>query len=88
MVAAVSAPVLRFARIVANQVHECAPDLSIHEIAVGELREAVEEMAELYEALRVCVNICSKALQEPMNLKGESPYDIAMRAMAKARGES
>jgi len=42
---------------------------------------------ELYEALRICVNLASKPLQKAMNLKGETPYEIAMRALAKARGE-
>lgn len=47
-----SAPLLRFARVVANSVHENAPDCSMHTIQVGKLREAVGEMAELYEALK------------------------------------
>ena len=40
------------------------------------------------EAARLAVNLCAKAMQGPMNLKGETPYEIAMRALAKARGET
>ena len=75
-----SAPVLRFARVIANSVHENAPDHSTHTIEVGELREAVEEMKALYEALVVA----RKWMMHPDANFARSTVD---RAIVRARGE-
>lgn len=80
---------LRFARIVANTVHECAPDHSTHTIAVGELREAVAEMEALYEALDALLNHPKISGCRPVNgdLHG-GIFHACDEALKLARGEA
>lgn len=41
----------------------------------------------LYEALETCLAMGERQLKAAMNLRGQSPYDIGIAALAKARGE-
>ena len=43
---------------------------------------------DLYEALEIALAMGGKSLKSAMNLKGQSPYDIGLVALAKARGEA
>jgi hypothetical protein len=43
---------------------------------------------ELYHALEICLAMAQrKSLTGPLNLNGQSPYDIGIAALRKARGE-
>lgn len=78
-----------FAAWVSSSVHECAPDHSVQTVEVGKLREAADTISALYEALEVCLAMAQrKSLTSPLNLNGQSPYDIGIAALRLARGES
>ena len=42
---------------------------------------------ELYEALEICLAMGERELKKALNLSGQSPYDIGIAAIRKARGE-
>jgi hypothetical protein len=41
---------------------------------------------ELYEALEICLAMGERQLKSAMNLNGQTPYDIGLAAIRKARG--
>ena len=47
----------------------------------------IEAAPDLYGALEIALAMGGKALKSAMNLRGQSPYDIGVAALAKARGE-
>ena len=84
----------RFSRLIAERIHECAPDHSVETISVGELRRAANEMDEVCNALSIVtrtLEIVNETLAERGGGKAPSAItaaQIGRHALAKARGGS
>lgn len=51
--------------------------------------KAADTIDELHDALEICLAMAQrKSLTSPLNLNGQSPYDIGIAAIRKARGQA